>query len=87
MIDYDRPTRNDIHPTMKPIGLFDYLIQNSSHSGEIVLDTFGGSGTTIMACEQDDRICYTMELDPRYVDATIDRWETFTGEKAVLLTD
>lgn len=85
VIDFDRPKRNDIHPTMKPIGLFDYLIQNSSHHGDIVLDTFGGSGTAIMACEQDERTCYTMELDPRYVDAIIDRWQTFTGEKAVLL--
>ena len=87
VIDFDRPKRNDIHPTMKPIGLFDYLIQNSSKKGNLVLDTFGGSGTAIMACEQDGRTCYTMELDPRYVDATIDRWETFTGEKAVLLND
>lgn len=87
VIDFDRPTRNDVHPTMKPIGLFDYLIQNSSRKGDIVLDTFGGSGTAIMACEQDGRTCYTMELDPRYVDATIDRWETFTGEKAVLISE
>lgn len=85
VIDFDRPKRNDIHPTMKPIGLFDYLIQNSSRRGDLVLDTFGGSGTAIMACEQDERTCYTMELDPRYVDAIIDRWQTFTGEKAVLL--
>ena len=87
VIDFDRPNRNDIHPTMKPIGLFDYLIQNSSRSGDLVLDTFGGSGTAIMACEQDNRTCYTMELDPRYVDATIERWETFTGEKAVLISE
>ena len=87
VIDFDRPKRNDIHPTMKPIGLFDYLIRNSSKAGELVLDTFGGSGTSIMACEQDGRRCYTMELDPRYVDAIIDRWETFTGEKAVLIHD
>lgn len=87
VIDFDRPKRNDIHPTMKPIGLFDYLIRNSSKAGELVLDTFGGSGTCIMACEQDGRRCYTMELDPRYVDAIIDRWETFTGEKSVLIHD
>ena len=87
VIDFDRPKRNDIHPTMKPIGLFDYLIQNSSRKGESVLDLFGGSGTAIMACEQDGRTCYTMEMDPRYVDATIDRWETFTGEKAVLISE
>lgn len=87
VLEFDRPERNDIHPTMKPIGLFDYLIQNSSKRGDLVLDTFGGSGTAIMACEQDDRTCYTMELDPRYVDAIIDRWQTFTGEKAVLISE
>ena len=82
VLDFDRPKRNDIHPTMKPIGLFDYLIRNSSRKDQTVLDSFGGSGTAIMACEQDGRRCCTMELDPRYVDAIIDRWETFTGEKA-----
>lgn len=87
VIDFDKPKRNDIHPTMKPIGLFDYLIRNSSRKGSLVLDTFGGSGTSIMACEQNGRRCCTMELDPRYVDAIIDRWETFTGEKAVLLDE
>lgn len=87
VIDWDRPTVNDIHPTMKPVGLFEYLISNSSKKGDIVLDTFGGSGTSIMACEQDGRSCYTMELDPRYVDAIIKRWEAFTGGEAVLLND
>ena len=87
VLEFDKLNRCDIHPTMKPIGLFDYLIQNSSHRGDLVLDTFGGSGTAIMACEQDDRTCYTMELDPRYVDAIIDRWQTFTGEKAVLISE
>ena len=85
VIDFERPKRNDIHPTMKPIGLFDYLIRNSSTKDMLVLDTFAGSGTCIMACEQDGRQCCSMELDPRYVDAIIDRWETFTGGKAVLL--
>lgn len=85
VIDFERPKRNDIHPTMKPIGLFDYLIRNSSTKDMLVLDTFAGSGTCIMACEQDGRRCFSMELDPRYVDAIIDRWETFTGGKAVLL--
>ena len=85
VIDFERPKRNDIHPTMKPIGLFDYLIRNSSTKDMLVLDTFAGSGTCIMACEQDGRRCCSMELDPRYVDAIIDRWETFTGGKAVLL--
>ena len=85
ILNFDRPTRNTEHPTMKPIPLFDYLIRNSTKAGDIVLDTFGGSGTTIMACEQDERCGYLMELDPRYVDVIIDRWEQFTGERAVLL--
>jgi site-specific DNA-methyltransferase (adenine-specific) len=85
VIDFDKPKVNDIHPTMKPVGLFDYLIQNNTKGGDIVLDLFNGSGTTIIACEQDGRCAYTMELDPRYVDAAVTRWETLTGEKAVLL--
>lgn len=85
VIDYNKPLKNDIHPTMKPVGLFDYQIKNNTKGGDIVLDLFGGSGTAIVACEQDGRVCYTMELDPRYVDAIIQRWENLTGEKAVLL--
>lgn len=85
VIDFQRPTKADIHPTMKPIGLFDYQIQNNTKGGDAVLDLFNGSGTTIMACEQNGRQAYCMELDPRYVDAAIDRWEKFTGQKAVKL--
>ena len=85
VLDFDKPTRSEIHPTMKPIGLFDYQIRNSCPVGGAVLDLFNGSGTTIMACEQNGRSAYTMELDLRYVDAAIDRWETFTGKKAILL--
>lgn len=81
----NKPLKNDIHPTMKPIKLLARLIQNSSNKGDIVLDLFGGSGSTLMACEQLDRICYTSELDPRYVDVIIERYESFTGKKAVLL--
>lgn len=87
VINWDRPTKADIHPTMKPVGLFDYQIKNNTKGGDIVLDLFNGSGTTIMACEQNGRIGYAMELDPRYVDATIKRWETFTGQKAVLISE
>ena len=87
VIDFKRPTKNDLHPTMKPIGLFDYQIKNNTKGGDIILDLFGGSGTTIMACEQNGRKAYTMEFDPRYVDAIIERWENFTGQKAVLLND
>ena len=82
VINWDRPTRAEIHPTMKPVGLFDYQIKNNTKGGDVVLDLFNGSGTTIMACEQNGRIAYAMELDPRYVDAAIKRWELFTGETA-----
>ena len=85
VIDYQRPTKADIHPTMKPVGLFDYQIKNNTKGGDIVLDLFNGSGTTIMACEQNGRVARCMELDPRYVDACVKRWENFTGEKAVLI--
>ena len=85
VIDFNKPNKSDIHPTMKPVGLFDYQIQNNTKGGDIVLDLFNGSGTTIIACEQNGRKAYCMELDPKYVDAAIDRWEKFTGQKAVKL--
>ena len=85
VLEFDRPTRSTLHPTMKPMPLFDYQIKNSSKKGDAVLDLFGGSGTTLVCCEQIGRDCYMMELDPRYVDVIISRWESMTGEKAVLL--
>ena len=69
----------------RSVGLFDYQIKNNTKGGDIVLDLFGGSGTTIMACEQNGRKAYMMELDPHYVDVIIARWEEFTGQKAELL--
>ena len=81
----DKPLSNDIHPTMKPVKLFARLILNSSQKGENVLDLFGGSGTTMMACEQLGRRAFLMELDPRYCDAIIKRYEQNTGKKAVKL--
>lgn len=81
----EKPTRNGEHPTMKPIKLIGRLVRNSSEDGGIVLDTFGGSGSTLIACEQLGRACRMMELDPRYVDVIVSRWEQFTGKKAVLL--
>lgn len=84
ILEFDRPTANKEHPTMKPIALFDYQIQNNTKGGDIVLDLFGGSGTTIMACEQNGRDACVMEYDSKYVDVIIKRWENFTGEKAVL---
>ena len=87
VLNFDRPSRNAEHPTMKPVALFDYLIRNSTKKGQVVLDSFGGSGTTIIACEQNGRKGYCMELDPKYVDVIIARWEKLTGKKAVLLND
>lgn len=85
VMHFDKPQRSDLHPTMKPVALFDYQIKNSTKSGDVVLDLFGGSGTTIMACEQDGRNAYVMEYDPKYVDVIIKRWEDFTGKKAELV--
>ena len=68
---------------MKPLRLIERLVRNSSKKGENVLDLFNGSGSTLMVCEQLGRCYFGMELDPRYVDATIERWEEFTGKKAV----
>lgn len=85
VIDFDRPTKSDLHPTMKPIGLLAIQIKNSSKTDDIIFDGFGGSGSTLIACEQLNRKCYMCELDPKYVDVIIDRWEKFTGKKAAKL--
>jgi DNA modification methylase len=79
---YDKPNRSKEHPTMKPIELCAEAIKNSSKQGEVVLDLFGGSGSTLIACEQLNRKARLMELDPKYVDVIIDRWEKLTGLKA-----
>lgn len=83
IMEFDRPTKSVEHPTMKPVALFDYQMQNNTKGGDIVLDLFSGSGTTIIAAEQNGRTAYAMELDPRFVDVAVQRWETLTGEKAV----
>ena len=85
ILEFEKPRVSKEHPTMKPIKMFDYEIKCNTKPGENVLDLFGGSGTTLMACEQDGRNAFIMEFDPRFVDVIIDRWESFTGEKAVLL--
>lgn len=85
VIDMNRPTKEDIHPTMKPIPLFDYQMKNNTKGGDCVLDLFSGSGTTLMAAEQNGRRAFCMEIDPKYAQAIINRWETFTGEKAELI--
>lgn len=84
VINEKKPAKNDLHPTMKPIRLIARLVKNSSRTRENVLDLFGGSGSTLIACEQLNRKCFMMEYDPRYADVIIDRWEQQTGEKAVL---
>jgi site-specific DNA-methyltransferase (adenine-specific) len=84
IIKYDRPSKSKLHPTMKPVGLVEYLIKNSSKQEDIVLDPFLGSGTTLIACEKQSRICYGIELDPKYCDVIVKRWEQFTGKKAEL---
>lgn len=85
VLNFDKPVRSAEHPTMKPVKLFDYQMQCSSREGDAVLDLFAGSGTTIIAAEQNGRRAYCMELDPKYVDVIIERWEKFTGKKAVCL--
>lgn len=85
VIDENKPSKNESHPTMKPVRLIAKQIQNSSRIGETVMDLFGGSGTTLIACEQLNRKCYMMEYDPHYADVIIDRWETLTGQKAIKL--
>ena len=81
---FDRPQKNAEHPTMKPVALLAYQIANNTKGEDIALDLFGGSGTTLVACEQLGRKCYMMELDPKYCDVIIKRWEELTGNKAEL---
>ncbi|NQW55157.1 MAG: site-specific DNA-methyltransferase, partial [Rhodospirillales bacterium] len=79
---FDKPHKNDLHPTMKPVGLVERAIENSSEAGGVVLDLFGGSGTTMIAAERLGRQARLVELDPRYVDVIVKRWQDFTGEAA-----
>lgn len=85
VLRFDKPAASAEHPTMKPVPMLGYLIKNSSRANQIVLDLFGGSGSTLIACEQLQRRCYMMEYDPRYVDVIVDRWQKFTGQQAVRL--
>jgi DNA modification methylase len=82
ILEFDRPSRNDVHPTMKPVALFEYLLLNNTKGGDIVLDSFGGSGTTIIAAEKNGRYGYLMELDPKYCDVIVKRWQNYTGKVA-----
>lgn len=85
VVDFPRPKASKLHPTMKPIPLFAYQMQNNTKQGDLVMDLFGGSGTTLIVAEQTNRKCFMMEFDPKYVDVIIDRWEKLTGKKAVKL--
>tara|TARA_R100000700_G_C3173657_1_gene148174 strand:+ start:115 stop:1299 length:1185 start_codon:yes stop_codon:yes gene_type:complete len=82
IIKHDRPTKSKLHPTMKPVSLMEYLINNSTKQGDIVFDSFCGSGSTLIACEKLQRTCYGVELDPKYCDVIVKRWEQWTGQKA-----
>ncbi len=84
VLHFNRPSRSEIHPTMKPVAMFVYLMLNSSARDGIVLDSFGGSGTTLIAAEQTGRQAYVMELDSKYVDVIVQRYQTFSGKPAVL---
>lgn len=85
IISEDKPTYNSDHPTMKPVKLIEKLMKNSTKTGDIVLDLFGGSGTTLIVAEQLGRKCFMMEYDPMYADVIIKRWENLTGQKAIKL--
>jgi DNA modification methylase len=84
ILEFEKPSRNGEHPTMKPVALFEYQLLNNTKGGDIVLDSFGGSGTTLIAAEKNGRIARLMELDPKYCDVIVKRWEEFTGKTAVL---
>jgi DNA modification methylase len=86
VFEVPRPKASPDHPTSKPVALVEAMVKNSSRSGEVVLDPFLGSGSTLIACERLGRHCYGIELDPRYVDVAVKRWETFTGRKAEKLS-
>lgn len=84
VLNFDRQCRNDVHPTMKPVALFEYQILNNTKGSDQVLDIFGGSGTTVIACEKHGRYGRVMELDPKYCDVIVKRWQDFTGKDSVL---
>ena len=84
ILEFDRPSRNAEHPTMKPVALFEYQMLNNTKGGDIVLDSFGGSGTTLIAAEKNGRIARLMELDAKYCDVIVKRWQDFTGKQATL---
>ena len=80
----DKPAKNDLHPTIKPVALVERALRNSSKSRDIVLDPFGGSGSTLIACEKKGRQARLVELDPKYCDVIVQRWKGFIGGTATL---
>ena len=87
ILEFDKPSRNGEHPTMKPVALFAYQLLNNTNEGGIVLDSFGGSGTTLIAAQMHKRRAFLLELDPRYCDVIVKRWQEFTGQAATLQGD
>ena len=87
IIECKRPSKSELHPTMKPVELMQYQIENNTKGADLVLDLFGGSGSTMIACEKTGRHARLMELDPKYVDVIVRRWQEFTGKQATLESD
>lgn len=83
ILEFEKPSRNGEHPTMKPVALFEYQLLNNTKGGDQVLDSFGGSGTTLIAAEKNGRVARLMELDPKYCDVIVKRWQDFTGKIAI----
>lgn len=83
ILEFEKPSRNGEHPTMKPVALFEYQLLNNTKGGDQVLDSFGGSGTTLIAAEKNGRVARIMELDPKYCDVIVRRWQDFTGKIAI----
>ncbi len=84
IMEFDKPVRSTLHPTMKPVALVEHCLINSSRSGDLVLDPFGGSGTTLIACEARKRRARLLELDPRFGEVIIKRWQEYSGGEAIL---
>jgi DNA modification methylase len=87
VLRYDRPARNPDHPTMKPVGLIQQMLENSTKRGDLVLDPFGGSGSTLIACHALGRKARLMELEPKFCDVIVRRWQEYTGQEARLEGD
>ena len=83
VLNFKRPSKSELHPTMKPVELMEYQILNNTKGADIVLDLFGGSGSTLIASEKSGRNAYLNELDPIYVDVIVTRWQEYTGKQAV----